>query len=163
MVGWRCCFLCFLRDVSVPEASERFGDPGRLRAVDDAFLERSICFGRPEGVFVPFEEAPDGKFSPSLDFAPSVPFRKLSSFVRSCSSRRSVSESSDSLCCLLASRLFSIFTHHSFLTSEDVYGLLSDSSSYAKFFSIFIRALRKPFSCRFLRRTSFFCCSSSAS
>ena len=95
-VGCKCCFLCFLRDVSVPEASERFGDPGRLTAKDD-FLERSECFGRPEGVFVPFEEAPEGKFSPSLPFALSVPFCS-SSFFRSSSLRRSVSESSESLC-----------------------------------------------------------------
>ena len=96
-VGYRCCFLCFLRDVSVPEASERFGDPGRLRAKDDDFLERSECFDRPEGVFVPFEEAPEGKFSPSLPFALSIPFRS-SSFFRSSSLRRLVSESSESLC-----------------------------------------------------------------
>lgn len=95
-VGCRCCFLCFLRDVSVPEASERFGDPGRLSARDDDFLERSECLGRPEGVFVPFEEAPEGKFSLSLPFALSVPFR--SSSFRSSSLTRAVSESSESLC-----------------------------------------------------------------
>lgn len=60
-VGWgvgceeACLFLAFLRDVSVPLASEALGEPRRLR--DAAFFSGSVCFGRPEGVLLPFEEA----------------------------------------------------------------------------------------------------------
>ena len=42
--GWEdepCFFLCFLRDDSVPLASERLGEPGRLRALVGAFLRGS--------------------------------------------------------------------------------------------------------------------------
>ena len=54
-------FLIFLREeVSVPEASERFGLPGRLRlgvGTRDGGL--GCLEARPDGVLVPCEEAPD--------------------------------------------------------------------------------------------------------
>lgn len=50
-----CLFLAFLRDVSVPLASEPLGDPRRLREVAD-FFSGSVYFGRPEGVLLPFDE-----------------------------------------------------------------------------------------------------------
>ena len=59
-MGWEdevCLFLCFLRDDSFPLDSDRFGDPGLFRFF--GFLKGSVCFGRPEGVLVPLEEAPD--------------------------------------------------------------------------------------------------------
>jgi hypothetical protein len=65
--GWRCFF--FLRtDASVPEASDKFGLPGRLRdfAELDFFIaaSRSLsmppCFSfRPDGVLVPVDDMPD--------------------------------------------------------------------------------------------------------
>jgi len=101
-VGWEeeaCFFLCFLREDSVPLASERLGEPGRLRELEDDFLRGSECLGRPEGVFVPLEEAPDGTSSPSLLFDLSLSDETFfsSSFFRSSSFSRSVSVSSDSL------------------------------------------------------------------
>jgi len=64
----RCFFLCFFLD-SVSLDSERFGEPGLFRVLD--FFKASMCFGRPEGVFVPFEEVPEGAlfFSASLAFS----------------------------------------------------------------------------------------------
>jgi len=57
-----CFFLCFLRLDSLPLVSdaERLGEPERLRLL--CFLCGSLCFGRPDGVFDPFEDAPDGSF-----------------------------------------------------------------------------------------------------
>ena len=65
--GWRCFF--FLRtDASVPDASDKFGLPGRLRdfVEPDFFItaSRSLsippCFSfRPDGVLVPVDEMPD--------------------------------------------------------------------------------------------------------
>jgi hypothetical protein len=65
--GWRYFF--FLRtDASVPEASDRFGLPGRLRDFIefDFFIaaSRSLsmppCFSfRPDGVLVPVDDIPD--------------------------------------------------------------------------------------------------------
>lgn len=51
-----CLFLAFLRDVSVPLASEAFGDPRRLRDAAD-FFNGSVCLGRPDGVLLPLDEA----------------------------------------------------------------------------------------------------------
>jgi hypothetical protein len=53
-----CFFFSFLREVSVPESSERSGEPGRLSLF--LTLRGSMCLGRPEGVFVPFVEVPEG-------------------------------------------------------------------------------------------------------
>lgn len=62
--GWvedsdgECLFLPFLRDVSVPLASDRLGDPRRFRDTFIAvFFDGSVCFKRPDGVVLPFEEA----------------------------------------------------------------------------------------------------------
>jgi hypothetical protein len=81
--GWdvgRCMLLAFFRDVSVPLASEAFGDPSLFR---DGFFRASVCLGRPEGVFVPLEEvASFWSFSSSA-------------FLRSSSLARSVSLSSE--------------------------------------------------------------------
>jgi hypothetical protein len=96
---WPCCFLTFLRLDSLPLASERLGDPGRLREEDETcdFLEGSPCFSlRPDGVLAPMVEAPDAGFSPSLPLPFCWTFSS-SSFLRSSSLRRSASESSDSL------------------------------------------------------------------
>lgn len=50
--------LAFFRDVSVPLASEAFGDPILFRdPAAEAFFRASVCLGRPEGVFVPLERA----------------------------------------------------------------------------------------------------------
>lgn len=69
-VGWEeegpCFFLCFLRADSVPLASERLGEPGRLRELVVDFLSGSLCLGRPDGVLVPLVEAPDGRSPVSL-------------------------------------------------------------------------------------------------
>jgi hypothetical protein len=59
-------FLGFFRDVSVPLASERLGDPMRFRPMALGFFNASTCLGRPDGVLVPFVDAPD---SFSLSFA----------------------------------------------------------------------------------------------
>ena len=94
--GWTMpgFFFCFLREDSLPLASERFGDPGRLMAVM-GFLDKSKCLGRPDGVFVPLVELPDGGFSAlSLPLLFSAAFRS-SSFLRSSSLSLSVSESSE--------------------------------------------------------------------
>lgn len=95
-----CFFFCFLREDSLPLASEFRGDPARfLRLfVEVEFLWGSACFeGRPEGVLVP--EAPEDLFfffSLSGVFLFSA-FLRSSSFFASSSFRRSVSVSSDSL------------------------------------------------------------------
>ena len=97
--GW--CFLCFLREDSVPLASERLGEPGRLRLEDeDAFLSGSRCLlGRFEGVLVPLDDAPEPEgFDVAFPFSGSEGLGFFSSsFLRSASFSRSVSVSSDSL------------------------------------------------------------------
>ena len=106
VVGWdcdwvdsACCFLCFLRVDSLPLASERLGEPGRLRLLVEGFLEESDgLLGLGIGVLVP-EEILD-----ALDFSRSDPvffsssFLRSSSFFRSSSFKSPVSVSSDSLC-----------------------------------------------------------------
>jgi hypothetical protein len=47
-------FSFFLRELSVPLDSERFGDPGRFR--DLPFFAASTCFCLPEGVRVPLAD-----------------------------------------------------------------------------------------------------------
>lgn len=101
--GWEdepCFFLCFLREDSVPLASERLGEPGRFRALVDAFLRGSGAFNLLDGVLVPFVEAPEIILLASFDFRLSLSEAAFlsSSFLRSSSFRRSVSVSSDSLC-----------------------------------------------------------------
>lgn len=91
-------FLTFLRRVdSLPLASERLGEPGRLR--DASFAGCSGCLGRPVGVFVPLVEAPEGGLS---DFALSLSLfsaRALrSSSRRFSSSSFRFASSSESLC-----------------------------------------------------------------
>lgn len=89
-----CSFLTRLCADSLPLASERFGEPGRLRlAAEDSLLRKgSACFSAlPEGVLLPLDEAPEGSLSALA--------LRSSSLVRSSSSRwRSSSESSESLC-----------------------------------------------------------------
>lgn len=91
-VAWEeCFFLCFFRDDSFPLASdaERLGEPGRFRPTD--FLSGLPCLGRLEGVFVPFEEAPEGSFDSALTlFFASSSFRLSISF---CFSSSDVSSS----------------------------------------------------------------------
>lgn len=92
-VGWEdeeCLFLCFFRDDSFPLDSDKFGDPGLLRFF--AFFKGSVCLGRPEGVLVPFVEAPDGSFDSNLAL-----LLASSSFFRSISFCFSSSEVSSSL------------------------------------------------------------------
>jgi hypothetical protein len=88
-------FLTFFLEDSLPLDSERFGEPGRLSLL--TFLKGSECLGRPEGVFVPFEEAPEGSFD-SL-FAASAFSLALasSSFLLSISACFSSSDVSSSL------------------------------------------------------------------
>ena len=97
-------FLCFLRDDSLPLASERLGEPGRLRDVEDTVrLRGSGCLaGRDEGVFVPLVEEPDGGWALALSDA--AAFFSSASFLSCSSFKRSVSESDDSLCEMLARR-----------------------------------------------------------
>jgi len=90
-----CFFFCFLREDSLPLASELRGDPGRLRLfMDEEILSGLSCFL--EGVLVPFVEASDTTFG--LDaFSFSGVDLSSSAFLRSSSLSRSVSVSSDSL------------------------------------------------------------------
>lgn len=84
--GWGvrlCIFLAFLREVSVPLASDAFGDPSLFRD-PVAFLRASVCLGRPEGVLLPLVEV-----------AESFWFFSSSAFFRSSSLARSVSLSSE--------------------------------------------------------------------
>lgn len=85
-----CFFLAFFRDDSFPLDSERFGDPARLRVL--FLFKGSVCFGLPEGVFVPLDEAPDG----NLDSALALSFAS-SSFRLSISACFSSSDVSSSL------------------------------------------------------------------
>lgn len=89
-------FLTFLREDSLPLASERLGEPGRLREEEDEVRLRGpeCLFSRLEGVLVPFEEEPEGDFSLGL----SPVFFSSASFFSCSSLRRSVSVSDDSLC-----------------------------------------------------------------
>lgn len=101
--GW-CLLLGFLRDDSLPLASERSGEPGRLSECrDDNFLAVSGSLLRgnevfANGVFVPMEEVPEGCLSPSL--ALSFPCLFSSTLLPSSSFSFSASllERSDSLC-----------------------------------------------------------------
>lgn len=90
-----CFFFDFFRADSVPLTSDRFGEPGRL-SVDAAFFNGSTCLLRPDGVLVPFVEAPEGCLL--LSFSLLVALSDFSSpFFRSSSFRFSSSESSESL------------------------------------------------------------------
>jgi hypothetical protein len=94
------CLTIFarLRLDSLPLASERVGDPGRLIALTRRVSE---CFSlRPDGVFAPLDDAPDGGLVPSfgLLFGSCFAFSSSSaSRLRSSSLVRSASESSLSL------------------------------------------------------------------
>jgi hypothetical protein len=97
-VGWddACFFLSFFREDSLPLDSERLGEPDRLRLFD--FFRGSECLGRPEGVLVPFDDAPEGSLEVSiLAFA-----LASSSFRLSIAFCFSSSEVSSSLCLQLA-------------------------------------------------------------
>jgi hypothetical protein len=91
-VGWEeCFFLCFFREDSFPLASEaeRLGEPGLFRLI--AFFNGLLCLCRPDGVFVPFEEAPEGSFDSAFSlFFASSSFRLSISF---CFSSSDVSSS----------------------------------------------------------------------
>ena len=81
-----CSFLTLFLVDSLPLASERLGEPDRL-SDEPADVWLGPCFSaRPDGVFVPCEEVPDGTPLTVAFFS--------SSFLRSSSFRRSVSESS---------------------------------------------------------------------
>ena len=105
-----CFFLCFLWDDSLPLASERLGEPGRLREeADTVRLRGSGCFpGRDEGVLVPLVEAPDGGWG--FDLSAAVAFFSSASFLSCSSLRRSVSVSEDSLCIILARGMLSNYS-----------------------------------------------------
>lgn len=96
-----CFFLIFLREDSLPLASERLGDPGRLRIP----LRNGSAGLILVGVLVPLtEDGADGGFGFASSFALPLPCCCCSSaFFRSSSFNLSVSLSSDSLCSLLAS------------------------------------------------------------
>jgi len=88
-------FFCFLRDDSLPLASELRGEPGRLRLLMDEEFLSGLSFSL-EGVLVPLVEASDAFFG--LDnFSFSGVDLASSAFFRSSSLRRSVSVSPDSL------------------------------------------------------------------
>lgn len=115
-VGWGvgcvdgCLLLAFFRDVSVPLASDRLGDPGRLRVADAVlFFNASVCFGRPDGVFVPLVDAPDSFFTLS------------SSACRSSSFNRSASVSSELY--ISQGQHSALQTQRNIHTSSSVYGL----------------------------------------
>ena len=92
-------FLCFLREDSLPLASEMLGEPGRVR--EEGLVEadgRGCLEVRFEGVLVPREEAPDEAFE-ALGFSRSEAVVALASSLRRSSAlASSVSVSSDSLC-----------------------------------------------------------------
>ena len=91
-------FLSFFLEDSLPLASERLGEPGRFSEVEEMERwDRSGCLlGRPEGVLVPREEAPDGGLA--LSFGEGTSFFSSASFLICSSFRRSASVSDDSLC-----------------------------------------------------------------
>ena len=107
--GWDCgspFFLCFLREDSFPLASDIFGDPGRLSEEDGLVEGKGFLLGRPEGVLVPREEAPEetlGVFAFSRSDALAA---LASSFFRSSALASSASVSSDSLCITDVSKEF---------------------------------------------------------
>lgn len=89
------CFFFFFRVDSFPLDSERFGEPALLR--DFAFFKGSLCLGRPDGVFVPFDEAPDGSLESDFSVFSFALFLASSSFFLSISASFSSSEVSSSL------------------------------------------------------------------
>ena len=98
--GARCCFFTFFleRADSLPLASEAFGEPARLRLLEEATFLRpplACLLGLPDGVF-----APEGLLDalPALLFSRSDALPFLSSaFFFSSSLRRSASVPSSSL------------------------------------------------------------------
>ena len=59
--GLACFFLCFLREDSLPLASEMLGEPGRFTELEETnlWLESRDLLGRFEGVLVPLVELPE--------------------------------------------------------------------------------------------------------
>ena len=95
--GTRCFCFRFFRADSLPLTSDAFGDPGRLRLLDDGDFFRGLgcLLGLPDGVL-----APEGflEVFPVLDFSRSeAPPLSLMLVFFSSSLRRSASEFSDSL------------------------------------------------------------------
>lgn len=88
-----CFFFCFFLEDSFPLASERFGEPARFKLFEEA-LRWTSAFFRPEGVFVPFVDAPE----PGWLFF----FFSSASSLAGSSFLRSSPESSDSLFSMLA-------------------------------------------------------------
>lgn len=84
----------FLLD-SLPLDSERFGDPGLFSLL--TFFNGSECFGLPDGVFVPFEDAPEGNFDSFFAASAFNLALASSSFLLSISACFSSSEVSSSL------------------------------------------------------------------
>lgn len=121
-------FFCFLRGVSVPLASERLGEPGRLRVLGTAFF-RSICLPvalvRALAAFVEVPEECGGNVVFAFSGSDGIGFFS-SSFLRSSSFRRSVSVSSDSLYATVRK-----ITYHYEKKghTSSVYGLSAESES----------------------------------
>ena len=96
--GWRWFCFRFLREDSLPLASEALGELGRLMLFDEVVRLKGwgCLLARLEGVLLPEEGL---EAFAALDFSRSdvVALRCSSSFLRSSSFRRSVSVSSDSL------------------------------------------------------------------
>jgi len=93
-----CFFFGFLRDDSLPLASELSGEPDRLRFVDDdeGFSRSPFFEGRCDDVLVPFEGLPEVAFNFELRSFSGVALLS-SAFLRSSSFSNSVSVLSDSL------------------------------------------------------------------
>lgn len=147
-------FAFFLLD-SLPLASDKLGDPGRLSEAPSPLRESSAFFSeRPVGVLVPLEDAPD--LSP-----PFATLRASSSFffLSSSSLSRSSSESSVSDCS--ACQQISTKTFHHPLTDSE-YGW-SESLSYSYFLSFLTSSLLVFFRFFFSSRFSIFSFASSAS
>lgn len=89
------CFLDFFLADSVPLASDRLGDPGRFRFAA-AFFSGSECLFLPDGVLVPFVDAPDCSLLLSFSFCWGLS-DLFSAFFRSSSFRFSSSVSSEEL------------------------------------------------------------------
>jgi hypothetical protein len=92
-----CFFLCFLREDSVPLASDWFGEPGAGRLREVVSFNGSEVLFRPDGVLLPLEDAPEGSLSESLpslaafSFSAAAAFSSSSFFFASASRSRSSS------------------------------------------------------------------------
>ena len=85
-----CFFLCFFREDSFPLDSDRFGEPDLFKFLD---FKGSKCLGRPDGVFVPLDEAPDGSLDNSAALALAFASSSLRLSISACFSSSDVSSS----------------------------------------------------------------------